>query len=287
MAAVSYKSKVLNLYSQDELKQFKIVPGDKAQFEYKQGAVHKFVDFHKLSVEDVDVHAKMFENSASVVTETGRAANIEAGLQSGLDGEIKRAGDEEARIEGLFTVEKARVQAQEANEASSLAAEILARETKDLQIDQAIANESATRQAHDSAHTQAIVNEQARAELEEKKIDDKFEAYKASNNARATADEAAFLAYQTSNDTKLDDHIDDFDLQKLKQVSDNLAEAQRAQTAEQGLQSQITNILSNSDPASLDSLSEIVSHFNAQGVTYADRLSALESVVQALVEQLQ
>ena len=288
MAAVqSYKSKVLNLYSQDELAQFKIVPGtEKAQFEYKQGAVHKFIDFNQLSVQDVDVHSKMFENAQAVLTERGRAAGAEQAIQAELDTEEARAASEEQRIEGLFTAEKARVQSQESNEAAALAAEILARETKDLQIDQAIANEAATRQAADSVHTQAIVDEESRAQGEEARIENKFDSYKASNDARATADELAFVAYQTSNDSKLDDHIAAFDAQKLKQVADNLTEKARAETAEQGLQSQITNILSNSDPASLDSLSEIVNKFNADGVTYANRLTALESVVQALVDQL-
>ena len=288
MAAVSYKSKVLNLYSQDELAQFKIVPGgDKAQFEYKQGLAEKFVDFHKLSVQDVDVHEKMFQNSQAVLDEYSRARGIEAGLQAGLDAEIKRAGDEESRIEALFNAEKTRVAAKEVLQAQDLANEALSRETKDLQIDQAIATEAATRQAADSAHTLAIVDEQTRAQTEEKKIDDKFEAYKASNDARATSDEQAFVDYQNSNDSKLDDHIAAFDAQKLKQVSDNLAEAQRAQTAEAGLQSQITNILSNTDPSALDSLSEIVNRFTADGVTYQNRLSSLEAVVQELVNQLQ
>ena len=288
MAAVqSYKSKVLNLYSADELQQFKIVPGgDKVQFEYKQGTNDKFVDFHKLSVEDVDVHTKMFDNEQKTADEKARAQGIEAGLQTDLDAEIKRAGDAEQAIQTALDVEKARVQAQEANEQAALQAEVLARETKDLQIDQAISNEASTRAAADSVHTQAIVDEQTRAQGEEKKIDDKFEAYKTANDSRATSDEQEFVSYKNSNDSKLDDHIAAFDSQKLKQVADNLQEKARAETAEQGLQSQITSILSNTDPASLDSLSEIVSKFNADGVTYANRLTALESVVQALVEQL-
>jgi len=289
MAAVqSYKSKVLNLYSQDELAQFKIVPGgNKAQFEYKQGLAEKFVDFHKLSVQDVDVHAKMFQNAQAVVDENARARGIESGLQSGLDGEIKRAGDAEQAIQDALDAEKARLAAQETLESQALAQETAARQAKDILIDASIAQEKLDRESADSVHTASIVAEQTRAQGEEKKIDDKFEAYKASNDARATLDEQEFVSYKTNNDSKLDDHIDNFNDQKLKQVADNLQEKARAEAAEQGLQSQITNILSNTDPTALDSLSEIVSKFNAEGVTYQNRLSSLEAVVQALVEQLQ
>lgn len=50
-------------------------------------------------------------------------------------------------------------------------------------------------------------------------------------------------------------------------VTGNLAaEAAREIYAEAGLQGQISGILSNADPAALDSLTEIVSHFNASNL---------------------
>ena len=287
MAAVSYKSKVLNLYSQDELKQFKIQPGtEKAQFEYKHGTSDKFVDFHKLSVEDVDVHSKMFDNEQKTADEKARAEGEEQRIQGELDTEEARAAGAEQAIQAALDAEKARVAAKEVLQAQDLAAETLAREQKDIQIDAAIANEASTRQAADSVHTQAIVDEQTRAQGEEARIEGKHDAYKLSNDARATADESAFVAYQSSNDTKLDDHIADFEAQKLKQIADDLTEKTRAEAAEANLQSQITSVLSNTDAVALNSLAEIVAKFNADGVTYSDRLSALESVVQELVNQL-
>ena len=48
----------------------------------------------------------------------------------------------------------------------------------------------------------------------------------------------------------------------------------------------VDGILSNTDPASLDSLAEIVQKFSADGIDYAQRLTNLESVIQQLVEQL-
>lgn len=287
MAAVSYKSKVLNLYSQDELAQFKIQPGTaKVQFEYKQGLAEKFVDFNKLSVEDVDVHDKMFDNEQKTADEKTRAMGEESRIQGELDTEEARAAGAEQAIQAALDAEKARVAAKEVLQAQDLAAETLAREQKDIQIDAAIANEASTRQAADSVHTQAIVDEESRAQGEEQRIEAKHDAYKLSNDARATADEAAFVAYQSSNDTKLDDHISDFDAQKLKQIADDLTEKTRAEAAEASLQSQITSVLSNTDAVALNSLAEIVAKFNADGVTYQDRLSAIESVVQELVNQL-
>ena len=52
------------------------------------------------------------------------------------------------------------------------------------------------------------------------------------------------------------------------------------------LDGRINSVLSNIDPASLDSLTEIVGKFTNDGVTYADRLTALEAVIASLVNQL-
>ena len=287
MAAASFKSKVLNLYYQDELSHFRCEPSiAKVQIHYKQGAQDKPVDFNMLSVQDVDVHTKMFDNESKFNAEQSRAIAEEQRIQGELDTEEARAASEESRIEGLFNAEKSRVNAQESLEAQQLAAETLAREQKDILIDAAIAQEANTRQAADTVHTQAIVDEKNRAEGEESRIEGKFDAYKTSNDSRATADEQEFVSYKSSNDTKLDDHIADFEAQQLKQIADDLTEKNRAEASEANLQTQITSVLSNTDAVALNSLAEIVDKFNTDGVGYAQRLTSLEAVVNALVEQL-
>ena len=132
------------------------------------------------------------------------------------------------------------------------------------------------------------------------------------NNAAAIAQE---IVDRTAADTALSNQLtaeinsrttavqgvqDALDVQEAKQVTDDAAqtaalaaessaraaadtaEETRALAAEAALQSQITNILSNSDPASLDSLAEIVSHISAEDATLAASIASLQAQVTAL-----
>ena len=55
------------------------------------------------------------------------------------------------------------------------------------------------------------------------------------------------------------------------------AEQQRAEAAEQSLQTQITSLLSNVDPTLVDSISELLSHVNAQDQTLIQSIATLQS----------
>ena len=132
------------------------------------------------------------------------------------------------------------------------------------------------------------------------------------NNAANIAQE---IVDRTAGDTALQNQItaeinsrttavqavqDALDVQEAKQAQDDVdqasalaaeassraagitAEETRAVAAEAALQSQITNILSNTDPASLDSLSEILSHINSEDATLAASIASLQSQVTAL-----
>ena len=70
-----------------------------------------------------------------------------------------------------------------------------------------------------------------------------------------------------------------------KLTTDLGAEKARAEAAEVKLSSRIDFIVSNTDGAAIDSLSEIVSQFSQNGAGYADRLTYLENVVTALVNK--
>ena len=63
---MSFKSRVLNLYNaQNEGDHFRVEPSDtKVTLNYNAGG--KPVDFLYLTVQDVDVHAKMFERKSTV-----------------------------------------------------------------------------------------------------------------------------------------------------------------------------------------------------------------------------
>ena len=71
-------------------------------------------------------------------------------------------------------------------------------------------------------------------------------------------------------------------------VQSNLnAEAKARADADTKLSDRIDFIVSNSNPAAIDSLSEIVSQFSQNGQGYASRLTYLESVVASLVNKTQ
>jgi hypothetical protein len=65
------------------------------------------------------------------------------------------------------------------------------------------------------------------------------------------------------------------------------SEANRAVAAETKLGERIDFITHNTNPAAIDSLSEIVAQFSTNGQGYADRLTYLEGVIEALVNQSQ
>ena len=62
-----------------------------------------------------------------------------------------------------------------------------------------------------------------------------------------------------------------------------MVESGRAQTAEAGLQSQISSLLSNTDAVALNSLAELVADYRVNGSGLEGRLIFLEGVVAALV----
>ena len=62
-------------------------------------------------------------------------------------------------------------------------------------------------------------------------------------------------------------------------------ESSRAQTVEAGLQSQISNLLSNTDAVTLNSLAELVADYRLNGSGLESRIVYLEGVVAALVDK--
>lgn len=282
----SYKSRVLNLYNaQNEGDQFRIEPSNtKVTLNYNAGG--KPVDFLYLTVQDVDVHAKMFENASAIGAESSRAQASENSLAADLESESERAAGVESSIQSELTAEKTRVSAQEVFEAQELANEVATRLAEDLALGSRITNETNARTAADSKHTTDITNEITRASDEEARIEQLLNTYVSTNDAKVNAGDSAFTAYENYANARMDTI-------EAKSSSDGTANsdavAAEAKTRADEvfrLDGRIDSVLSNIDPASLDSLSEIVSKFSNDGVTYADRLTALEAVIAELVNQL-
>lgn len=125
--------------------------------------------------------------------------------------------------------------------ADAIAAMDVAYKAKDAQIEAAASAEVTRASQAEAANALAVTAEETRAQAAE------------AVNAQAVVDEAALRAAAVS------------------------AEQQRAETAEQSLQTQISSLLSNVDPALIDSISELLSHVNAQDQTLIQSIATLQS----------
>ena len=282
----SYKSRVLNLYNaQNEGDQFRIEPSNtKVTLNYNAGG--KPVDFLYLTVQDVDVHAKMFENASAIDAESSRAQASENSLAADLESESGRAAGVESSIQSELNAEKTRVSAQEVFEAQELANEVATRLADDLALGSRITNETNARTAADSKHTTDIANESTRASDEESRIEQRFDTYLYDNDVKVNAGDAKHDAYETYANARMESIESKSTSDGTSNSADVAAEAKTRGDEVIRLDGRIDSVLSNIDPASLDSLSEIVGKFNSDGLTYADRLTALEAVIAELVEQL-
>ena len=282
---LSYKSKVLNLYSQDEVHQFRIVPSESdVSMSYDGGVLP--VEFPLLSTQGVDVHTKMFDNSTAIGAESSRALNAEVDIANDLETESERAAGVESGIQSELTTEKARVSTQEEYEAQQLANEVATRLADDLALGSRITNETNARSAADSKHTTDITAEITRAGDEESRIEQRLDTYIYDNDVKVNAGDNAFSAYENYANARMDTIEAKSTTDGDANGVDLAAEAKTRADEVFRLDGRIDSVLSNIDPASLDSLSEIVGKFNADGLTYANRLTALESVIASLVEQL-
>jgi len=132
------------------------------------------------------------------------------------------------------------------NNAAAIAAEIVARTAADTAISNLLTAEVNRATGAEGTLTTAVAAEATRAAAAE------------AVNAAAVVSEATA---RTSADT---------------------AEAAARAAADAALQSQITNILSNTDPAALDSLSELLSHINSADATLIASIATLQAQVTAL-----
>jgi uncharacterized small protein (DUF1192 family) len=279
-----FRSKVINLYSDDEAHHLRVKPqADRVDVLYDLGGLP--IEIGALTTGSVHVGDKMQQNTDDIVAEESRATAAEGVLTANLSSESDRAQAAELANQTAFTDEKARVDAHELFVAGEIATEVAARQADVASLSSQLTAETQSRQAADAVHSADIVAEQTRAIDEEARIESKFDAYQVSNDADKAAQDLAHTDFKTSAEGRLDalEAADIADKDELQgnidtETADRVSEVAR-------LDSRIDNALSNVDPAALDSLSEIVDKFNADGATYAQRLTDIEAALAALVEQ--
>lgn len=281
----TYKSSVLNLWTPDESTRFRIAPTlSGATIEFNAGMSP--VEIVNLEVAGVNVYSKMNENAQAVADEEARAMGAEDNLLNDLTAETSRAVSAENAFNNAFNDEKARVATQEAFEAGERALEQSQRISADNAFTANLNAEIQSRQANDTQHTNDINTELLRAQGEESRIEQRFDVYVYDNDVKVNAGDAKHDAYEVyANDRMLalesksttDGSSNSLNLQN--EIDARVSEVAR-------LDGRVDFIVSNVDPVALDSLTEIVNKFNADGSTYESRLSNLEQVIQQLVEQL-
>ena len=207
---------------------------------------------------------EIVDRDAAILVETQRSQGVESQLQSDLTAEVNRSTQADSNFAASLAQEVSDRKSGDTNNANNLTFEVNRAVAAEGVLESSINVEVARALAAELVNADAIADEQERASEEEARIEAKLDGITAADSARFDAVEDSVSGLETK-------HVDEL-----------AVEVNERTLAINNLQSQITNILSNSDPASLDSLSEIVAKFNLDGATYASRLTDLESRLNEL-----
>ena len=203
--------------------------------------------------------------------------------ETGLSNEITDRKSADSKLQSNIDTEVGTRTAQVASLSSQIAVEVADRKTDTFNLNAAITSEASARSAADTVHTGAIaqanldiVAESKAARAAETKI-----ASDLSTESKSRSDEDVKINGLLSTESKARSDAD-------TKISGDLASLSAAVGVDvKRLDGRIDFITANADPAALDSLSEIVSNFNANGATYASRLSYLEGIIQELLNKSQ
>jgi hypothetical protein len=205
-----------------------------------------------LDVQEAKEAAYEVSNDAALGDEITRASGVEAGLQTALDAEVSRALGIEGDIQSALDVQEAKEAAYEVSNDAALDAEITRAIGIEGGIQSALDVQEAKEAAYEVSNDAALGDEITRAS-----------GIEAGLQTALDAQEAKEAAYEVSNDAALGDEVT-----RAVGIEAGLqtaldAEIAAARAAEGVLGDRIDDVLSNVDPAALDSLTELVTAFEA------------------------
>ena len=204
-------------------------------------------------------------------------------LNVNLPAEVLRATNAESVLQQNINAEAATRASNDATHSASIAAEISDRQTGDYQLDVKINNEISRAQASElvlTNHT-AQIDLDVKAEVAARvAADSKLNDTLVSESAARIAADFKFSADLSAETVARTSAVDLLTTSVSNESNQRKDEVKR-------LDGRIDFITHNTDPAALDSLSEIVSNFSVNGASYASRLSLLEGIVQELVNRTQ
>ena len=205
--------------------------------------------------------------SARLTTEETKSAS----LQSQIDAEVTRASNAESAIAQDLADEVTRATAAEAANASNISDEIVARAVADTQVRTDLGADIVQAEADAKAHAEAqdalMIGDATVDGTTSNTITDRIATAKAEAIVEANSNVAIENAARIAGDSDLGARIDQEIADRLAGDTANSAEVAtekaRAEGVEAGLQSQVDFITNNTDPAALDSLTEIVDAFQS------------------------
>ena len=205
--------------------------------------------------------------SARLDTEEGKSTS----LQSQITAEVSRATGAEAVLTQDLADEVTRATLAEAANASNISDEIVARAVADNQVRTDLGADIVTAENAAKAHAEAqdalmigdaTVDGSTSNTVTDRIATAKAEAIIEANNS-VSIENAARIAGDSDLNARVDQEIADRLAGDVANSAEVATEKARAEGVEASLQSQVDFITSNTDPAALDSLTEIVSAFQS------------------------
>ena len=221
----------------------------------------------------------LWQDRQTIAAEQSRAIVAESVLRS----DIKTKYEFNA---ASISQEVTRASAADAKHSTDIAAETLARQQADLSLSSEISLEAQARASADGAlggmihankaifDNYASINDQSISQVHERITG--LDSY---------TNDRFYSAGEQLQGLRTETQLRFFTAEANISATQNqlMVESGRAQTAEAGLQSQISSLLSNTDAVALNSLAELVADYRVNGSGLESRLLFLEGVVAALV----
>lgn len=292
---LSYKSKELNIFSSDENYKLRIaeekvpvlgsnvvkiaygMPDGKSGSGTVSGFQAVYIPLIATDINDMPQYIGdailNLRNGLMSEAYTARAA------ESKIASDAKTASDANALA---ISNEASRAASAESKHSADIASEILARGQAVFNLSNDILNETKGRASADGALGNAIFSNKALFDSYVTSNDSAVEAvnirvsqYHVNYNQRFASTESSIR----DNKIELEERLDTAEENITATQASVMDEAGRAQTAEAGLQSQISNLLANTDSVALNSLSELVQDYRSNGVNITGSVSALTARV--------
>jgi hypothetical protein len=292
-----YKSYALNLFSADRRNQFKIDAYNEVMItHYEQDAlgnkISKPVSFKPLFMLHDEVDGKYYnvahhlrQNRDAVEDEKNRAISKEAELQTQITDETTRAINAETVLRADIDAEVVRATQVDTNFSNQLAVEISDRLKGDNTLTTNLDFEVNRATAAEAVLTTGLSDEIKRASDAEYALSQDFLSYQQTNAAQHAQLSADLAGHVMTYEVRVMAVEESVSALETKHDSELKVESNARVADVANLQSQIANIISNTDPTAIDSLSEIVTAFQGDGATYVQRLDAIEATLNNLLTQ--